>query len=243
MEKATIWTLFVIIGIAAERLYAQNKSDSKRLFSNIGFGLGAVLSAAATIFILQNIFLFLGGIYSIIDLREYDHPAIAILLGMVLLVFGDLIYYAWHRAQHKYPILWEIHKVHHGDSDFDITTYIRQHWLEGPIQITIITVPLGLLVRMPDAAYMITILTGSILAFWSHFSMPIHLGPATRIVIGPELHRTHHYSDRSWSGSNYAGATPIWDVLFGTYRDPRSIEKNPDIEVSKMIIEPRREKS
>ena len=42
----------------------------------------------------------------------------------------DLAIYAQHRVFHAVPILWRVHRVHHADTDFDVTTGVRFHPLE-----------------------------------------------------------------------------------------------------------------
>ena len=45
-----------------------------------------------------------------------------------------------------------------------------------------------------------------------------------RLVVTPDVHRIHHSIDATQGNSNYATVFPIWDLLFGSYLDPRLIE-------------------
>ena len=55
------------------------------------------------------------GLLNQIDMQ----PAIAILLSILFL---DFVVYWQHRLFHVVPVLWKLHRVHHADEDFDVTT-------------------------------------------------------------------------------------------------------------------------
>jgi sterol desaturase/sphingolipid hydroxylase (fatty acid hydroxylase superfamily) len=48
-------------------------------------------------------------------------------LGFLLL---DYTLYLWHRLNHRVPLLWRFHAVHHIDLDLDTTTGLRFHFGE-----------------------------------------------------------------------------------------------------------------
>src|SRR2546423_4195394 len=67
------------------------------------------------------------------------------LLGFLLL---DLSFYYWHVVNHKVPLLWRFHNVHHIDPDLDVSTGFRFHFGEvlfstffRVVQISLIGVP------------------------------------------------------------------------------------------------------
>src|SRR5437764_8451902 len=49
------------------------------------------------------------------------------ILGFLLL---DLSFYYWHVLNHKVPVLWRFHNVHHIDPDLDVSTGFRFHFGE-----------------------------------------------------------------------------------------------------------------
>jgi sterol desaturase/sphingolipid hydroxylase (fatty acid hydroxylase superfamily) len=53
-----------------------------------------------------------------------------------------------------------------------------------------------------------------------HMNARIDLGPLTRVILGPQVHRLHHSIDPAHFNTNFAGAFPVWDLAFGTYREP-----------------------
>ncbi len=48
-------------------------------------------------------------------------------LGFLLM---DLAWYYWHLANHRVPLLWRFHNVHHIDPDLDVSTAFRFHFGE-----------------------------------------------------------------------------------------------------------------
>ena len=57
-------------------------------------------------------------------------------------------------------------------------------------------------------------------AMFPHMNIRLELGPLTRLILGPQLHRIHHSVYREHFNTNFAGAFPVWDLVFGTYRAP-----------------------
>ena len=67
-------------------------------------------------------------------------------------------------------------------------------------------------------------LLGSSLLYFAHMDVRFPLGPVTSVVVGPQYHRIHHVRAASEQGFNFAQAFPIFDLIGGTYRRPRSDE-------------------
>ena len=63
------------------------------------------------------------GLLNIIELPNW----LTIILTLVLL---DLAIYGQHLASHKWRWLWQLHKIHHTDQEFDVTTAVRFHPIE-----------------------------------------------------------------------------------------------------------------
>ncbi|MEO1748322.1 MAG: sterol desaturase family protein, partial [Pseudomonadota bacterium] len=54
-------------------------------------------------------------------------PLIAGILAFIIL---DFAVWLEHVVSHKWPLLWRIHRMHHADQGFDLTTALRFHPLE-----------------------------------------------------------------------------------------------------------------
>ena len=59
---------------------------------------------------------------------------LALPLGLLLL---DMAIYWQHRLFHAVPPLWRLHRMHHADLDFDVTTGIRFHPIEILLSVAI----------------------------------------------------------------------------------------------------------
>ncbi|MGQ0656265.1 MAG: sterol desaturase family protein [Betaproteobacteria bacterium] len=141
----------------------------------------------------------------------------AILLGVVLL---DLVVYFQHVAFHAVPTLWRLHRVHHADLDFDVTTGIRFH----PVEILISTAVKCAAVAAIGAPALAVlafevVLNASALFNHANASVPARFERGLRwLIVTPDMHRVHHSIEYDESSSNFAFNLPWWDRLFGTYR-------------------------
>jgi sterol desaturase/sphingolipid hydroxylase (fatty acid hydroxylase superfamily) len=151
----------------------------------------------------------------------FNHVAapfwLAVLVAMVLL---DLGVWAQHLAMHKVAPLWRLHRVHHTDTDVDVTTGVRFH----PFEILLSVVYKSLLVVALGAPAMAAVafeilLNASSLFTHGNLRLPTALDRALRlIVVTPDMHRVHHSILRPETDSNYGFNLSLWDRVFGTYR-------------------------
>lgn len=141
----------------------------------------------------------------------------AIAIGIVAL---DLAGYTLHRLEHRVPLLWRIHRLHHSDPDVDATTAFRFHAFEIALIIaTEILVVLAL--GVPAAAIVGYLLLSAVMSVLSHANvrLPPDIDRALRlIVITPRMHRVHHSIERVDYDSNFSVTLSLWDRLFRTYR-------------------------
>ena len=146
-------------------------------------------------------------------------------LGQALQVFAfffiiDFFYYWFHRAQHTFGWLWMQHKLHHSELSLNITSGNRHHWLEEPIRVFAMWLPMGLLFQQKPISMA---LPWSVLFLWGYFihmNLRFSMGPLTPVMCGPQLHRIHHSNLREHRDKNFAAVFPIFDILFGTYCKP-----------------------
>ena len=132
----------------------------------------------------------------------------------------DLIIYGQHVLMHKLPVLWRLHRVHHVDLDFDVTTGGRFH----PVEIVIsMLIKFGsvLILGAPAAAVVIFEVLLNATAMFNHSNVRLPLatdGVLRLFLVTPDMHRVHHSVIRKETDSNYGFNLPWWDRLFGTYR-------------------------
>ena len=146
-------------------------------------------------------------------------------LPLVLLVVSNLlvrgfISFITHYMMHKLPLLWRVHRVHHLDTELDISTTVRFHPLEFLLNLIIgvqVVVAFGL---SPWVLLLYEVLDAAVTLFsHSNVRVPSAVNRALRyIIVTPDLHRVHHSSYWQETESNFSAVFPIWDLIFGTFR-------------------------
>jgi sterol desaturase/sphingolipid hydroxylase (fatty acid hydroxylase superfamily) len=145
-----------------------------------------------------------------------------VLLSVLLL---DLAVYLQHVLFHAVPLLWRLHRVHHADPDFDVTTGLRFHTLEIVLSLGIKAAAIVLLGPPPLAVFAFEVLLNATSMFsHSNVRMPAWLDAILRLfVVTPDMHRVHHSTIPRETNSNFGFNLPWWDFLLGTYRaQPRA---------------------
>lgn len=137
----------------------------------------------------------------------------------------DLFIYLQHVMVHAVPALWRLHRVHHADRDFDVTTGARFHPLEILLSM-LIKFAVILLLGAPVLAVVIfeVILNATSMFNHANVRLPARLDRFLRwVVVTPDMHRVHHSVEDDETNSNFGFNLPWWDRLLGTYRDqPRA---------------------
>lgn len=144
-------------------------------------------------------------------------PFADVILAVIAL---DLAIYFQHVLFHAVPTLWRLHRMHHADLEFDVTTGARFH----PIEIMIsMGVKFGVIAALgaPAVAVLIFEVLLNATSMFNHGN--VRLAPALDralrwLVVTPEMHRVHHSVLRQETNSNFGFNLPWWDRLFGTYR-------------------------
>lgn len=139
-------------------------------------------------------------------------------LQVLMVVFlSDLLIYWGHRLQHRAPLLWRFHAVHHSAEHLDWLAAHREHPLDTIYTVGLINLPAFILGFDLATLAGFTAFRG-MWAVYIHSNVRLPLGPLRVLVGAPELHHWHHAKDRF--AGNYANLSPVMDVLFGTYRHP-----------------------
>lgn len=143
--------------------------------------------------------------------------AVEWLLAIVAL---DLAIYLQHVLFHAVPALWRLHRVHHADLDFDVTTGLRFHTLEIVLSMGI---KLGVVAALGPAAWAVvlfeTLLSATALFNHANLRLPPGVDRLLRLlVVTPDMHRVHHSVDPAEMNRNFGFNLPWWDYLLGTYR-------------------------
>lgn len=164
----------------------------------------------------------------------YQLPGwLAIVASVVIM---DLVIYIQHVMVHAIPLLWRLHRVHHADLDYDVTTGSRFHTLEIILSMLIKFATI-LLLGPPVVAVIVFEIILNATAMFNHgnISLPKTLDKYLRwFLVTPDMHRVHHSIEDDEANSNFGFSLPWWDRIFGTYRaQPRAGHKGMTIGINK----------
>lgn len=142
---------------------------------------------------------------------------VTVLVSVALL---DLAIYLQHIMFHAVPVLWRLHRMHHADLDFDVTTGVRFH----PVEVLLSTgykLALVSVLGIPAiavVAFEVLLNAGSMFNH-ANLWLPEPVDRALRwLVVTPDMHRVHHSVAPAETNSNFGFTLPWWDRLCGTYR-------------------------
>ena len=143
------------------------------------------------------------------------------LLSLLYLLVTDFFYYWFHRCQHQAPFLWEQHKFHHSEVSLNVTSTRRVHWLEDPLIVIFLVLPMGLLFEFSGLPLGILAFVQVLWLQFIHLNLRLNLRSLSPIVTGPQYHRIHHSFKPEHLDKNFSAFFPFWDILFGTYHHPQ----------------------
>jgi sterol desaturase/sphingolipid hydroxylase (fatty acid hydroxylase superfamily) len=95
---------------------------------------------------------------------------------------------------HAVPTLWRLHRVHHTDLDFDVTTGTRFHPVEILISMGIKCAAVAAIGASPLAVLAFEVLLNATAMFnHANASLPAWAERWVRLfVVTPDMHRVHH---------------------------------------------------
>jgi sterol desaturase/sphingolipid hydroxylase (fatty acid hydroxylase superfamily) len=177
---------------------------------------------------------------------------LAVIASVIVL---DLAIYLQHVLFHAVPVLWRLHRMHHADLAFDVTTGVRFHPIEILLSLLIKLAVVAALGAPALAVLLFEVLLNATSMF-SHGNvrLPERLDRMLRwIVVTPDMHRVHHSVDAPETNSNFGFNLPWWDRMFGTYRaqpvaghDAMTIgieqfRERSELRLDRMLLQPFRE--
>ena len=150
-----------------------------------------------------------------------NHLALPGALAFVLALLAlDGTIYLQHVMFHAVPALWRLHRMHHTDLDFDVTTGARFHPIEIALSMGIKLAAVAVLGPAPAAVLVFEVLLNATAMFnHGNIRLPLALDRWLRlVVVTPDMHRVHHSWHPEETNSNFGFNLPWWDRLLGTYR-------------------------
>lgn len=156
--------------------------------------------------------------------------------GLISMVVMDLVIYLQHLMFHAVPLFWRLHRVHHADLDYDLTTGARFHPIEIILSMFVKFATI-LLLGPPVVAVVLFEVVLSSMAMFNHANVRLPLGVdrvLRWLVVTPDMHRVHHSIYDDEANSNFGFNLSLWDRVFGTYRDqPRDGHQGMTIGIRK----------
>lgn len=185
------------------------------------------------------------GLFNVIEAPGW----VVVLVSIVVL---DLVIYLQHVMFHAVPALWRLHRMHHADLEFDVTTGLRFHPIEILLSM-VIKLAVVMALGPPAVAVLIFEVLLNATAMFNHSNVrfPTFVDRVLRlIVVTPDMHRVHHSTRPEETNSNFGFNLPWWDWLLGTYKaQPKAghegmsigIEQfrtTRDLWIDRMLIQP-----
>ncbi len=139
--------------------------------------------------------------------------------GAIAFLIFDYTNYLWHVLNHKVPLLWRFHIVHHTDLDLDLTTATRFHFGEmiGSVIFR------GAFVFLSGASPLIVLVyeivfEAASLFHHSNTRLPLRVEKLLNtLIVTPRMHGIHHSVYKNETDSNYAVIFSFWDKLHHTF--------------------------
>jgi sterol desaturase/sphingolipid hydroxylase (fatty acid hydroxylase superfamily) len=170
------------------------------------------------------------GLFSLVELPFW----LSVLLCVIIM---DFVIWLQHVMVHAVPLLWRLHRVHHADLDYDLTTGARFHPLE--ILLSMLIKFAAIMVLGPPVIAVIVfevVLNGMAMFNHANVRLPVGIERVLRwVLVTPDMHRVHHSVEDDEANSNFGFNLSLWDRLFGTYRDqPRKGHEGMTIGIRKL---------
>ena len=173
-------------------------------------------------------------------------------LGIVIMALAYAFTYdtaktLTHMMQHKVPILWEFHKVHHSAEVLTPITAIRVHPVGYLISATAVSLSFGALNGAMLAVFENDMARYSVLGLnlfaVLYFTFGLHHLKHTHVwftyprfirevVASPSLHVIHHSNNPEHYDKNFGFVFTIWDRILGTYYPPQKDERDFGLGIS-----------
>ncbi len=186
----------------------------------VNFALTAGVMAAGLLVVrpVALTIIFWAGDLNLGLLRLVGLPSPAdVLVGLILM---DLTFYWWHRANHRFFLLWRFHGVHHLDPDLDVTSATRFHFGEVLYSSVFRVLQVGLL-GVDVFTFLLYEVTYQAANMFQHANVRLPLileRVLNKILVTPRMHGIHHSVVSNEVGSNFSAVFRWWDALHRTLK-------------------------
>lgn len=224
---ALLWLLEGLIPMFEGRFDGRRRDRVRHDAANVALGVAnalvvAVLFAGATLFVTEWA---RGRHFGLLNWLKLPTPWVA---GAAALLLFDLWQYAWHRMNHRIPVLWRFHAVHHADEELDASSGLRFHTGEIVLSSVARLLVLPLLgMTVGQLVVYEAVLLPVVLFHHGNVKLSERADKRLRwLLVTPWMHWVHHSRWQPETDSNFASVFSFWDRLFGSFRlakDPRTL--------------------
>ncbi len=200
------------LGVAATRICAESLSRAPRTDRIINL-IAWATNLLAALSVYQLVHSWQGA--ALVDAARLPGWLAVILFILVY----DLGEYLLHRLQHRIPLLWAMHSLHHSDPEMSALTTSRHYWAD-PLFKTITVWSVCAMVITPSPAAFLVYMELGLWNFVTHSQLKIDLGRWSLLINTPVYHRRRHSSDPAHYDSNFAALFPLWACWRGTITGP-----------------------
>lgn len=226
VETLTSLTLFFVIFFLLEKLFTRHKQDTfrKEWFTDLLFFLGQYLVwITLSIFVLLWLREFFSTLPFTLAIAKSVQAQPYWIQVLEVIFLCDLSVYWAHRLAHRIDFLWRFHRVHHTTKKLDWIAAYREHPLDNVYTRVVENLPAFIL------GFPLETLAGFMVfrGLWSlyiHSNTDISIGYLKYLIGSPILHHWHHEVEMN-SRCNFTNLSPLMDILFGTFYDPK--DKKP----------------
>jgi sterol desaturase/sphingolipid hydroxylase (fatty acid hydroxylase superfamily) len=233
-SSTAVFLTLAALAIAVERFWPMRRVDRLRDLGMdvLSFGLAVVFNRTLDV-VLGPLFATFtpGAVQSALGDLRAQPVWLKILLAIVI---ADFTLYWIHRAQHTWDWAWRTHAWHHSIEELywfsGFRTSFMHSFLYNVPQVAIPVLLLGLGTFETALCFAVSM----VVQFWEHVNLRVDLGPLDRVIVTPDYHRVHH----SLTGrrlQNLAPTFSLWDRLFGTWTDPRTVPLDTPLGIGEPI--------
>jgi len=143
---------------------------------------------------------------------------------LLYLVVLDFVNYWIHRGEHQWNWWWQLHALHHAQTQMTMWTDNRNHLLDDVIR-AVIFVVVAQLIGIAPGQFVALVAFTQLSESFQHANVRLWFGAwGERLWISPRFHRLHHsvgighesHGRQTLGGHNFGVLLPWWDMLFGT---------------------------
>lgn len=214
---AGIFILLFVVEML-QPLRRRKASHGNRILTNAGVASTAIFALRIALIPLMVAVAKFGATHQLGLLYLFDLPYwLSFGIGFLLLDYGN---YLWHILNHKIPLLWRFHNVHHTDLDLDVTTAVRFHI--GEILFSVLfRGAVVLVIGAPVVLVLIYEIAFEAATNFHHSNLRIPFFVEKRLstwIVTPRMHGIHHSIVKKETDSNYSVIFNFWDRMHDTIR-------------------------